>query len=151
MVSGYASWTDKEVAVPERDTGARPDERLLAERYGVRPARHRQLLVAAVAVLAAAGAGWLGWAAWEHANPPVRGELHSFDVLSDRTVSVVVDVDRRDDGDVVCTVRAQADDQAIVGEQEVTFPAGPDGEQRFTVELSTERRATTATVTNCHQ
>lgn len=137
--------------MPERETGGSTTEELLAERYGAPSPVHRRALVALLVVIVAAGAGWLGWAAWSQANPDVRGELRSFEVDSDHEVTVVIDIDRTDGAAVVCTVRALAEDHAIVADQEVTLPAGDDGSARLTLTVPTERRATTAMVTDCRQ
>ena len=102
-------------------------------------------------MLAVAALGWLGWIAWHHANPDVRGELSSYEVVSEHEVRVVIDVERsglgerrmhragpgrlaRDRG------RPTGDDSCRVG---LKMSGSP------TV-VATEREATAVTVTNCH-
>jgi hypothetical protein len=121
----------------------------MAERYGGSGGRRRGLLMVVIVVVAALGLGWLGWAAWQHSNPDVRGELSSFDVLSEHEVEVVIEVKRSGTDAVQCTVRAQADSHGIVADQEVTIPAGTDQDVHFTTSVATERKATAVTVSNC--
>lgn len=122
----------------------------LDERYG-RSHRGRQpLTVVAVVALAAVLLGWLLWAAWVHSNGDVRAGLRTFDVVSEHQVKIEIEIDRSSGASVQCTLRAQSEDHAIVGEDVVTIPAGDAGSLRFTAALTTERRATAATVSGCH-
>jgi hypothetical protein len=124
-------------------------EELLAARYGERSPRRRRLVIIVVGCLAVVSLAWLGWAAWVHSNPAVDGGLESFDVVSAHEVTVVITV-RRDSGAAVeCTVQARAADHLLVGDQRVTIPAGDSGNVRFVGSISTEREATTVTVTDC--
>ena len=134
----------------ERDPAGGDVEALMAERYGQPSHGRRRLAVVAVAVLAVGALGWLVWVAWYHSNPDVSGELTSYDVVSEHEVDLVVDV-QRDSGDAVtCTVRVLAADHATVAEEDVTIPAGQEGEVRTEVTVTTERLGTTATVSGCH-
>ncbi len=121
----------------------------MEERYGVQPARHRILTVSALAGLAAAALGWLLWAAWEHSTPDVRGGLRSFSVVSQHQVDVLIDIQRADGDAVTCSVKAQATDHSIVAEDEVEVPAGDAGSFVVEASIKTERKATSASVTNC--
>jgi hypothetical protein len=124
-------------------------EELLAARYGRRPPGRRRLLIIGVGCLTVVALAWLGWAAWAHSNPEVDGGLESFDVVSAHEVRVVITV-RRDTGDAVdCTVQARAADHLLVGDERVTIAAGDSGTVRFVGSISTEREATTVTVTDC--
>jgi hypothetical protein len=137
--------------VPEGGTGTEPtSSAMMAERYGSSRRRSRASLIFIVGLLAVASLTWLGWVAWHHATPDVRGGLRSYEIVSDHEVSVVIDVKRSTSASVECTVRAQAESHGIVADQQVTIPAGSQGDVRFTAVVPTERRATAVTVTDCH-
>lgn len=123
---------------------------LLAQRYGGARRGSRRLLIGVISVVAVAALGWLVWIAWHHANPDIRGELSSYEVLSDHEVQVVIEVHRSSSDSVECTVQAQADSHGIVADQQVTIPAGSDRDIQFSTTVPTERRATAVTVANCH-
>ena len=121
----------------------------LAERYGTDRPTRRPLIVVAVTVLALVLLAWLVWAAWVQATPDVRGGLSSYHVVSEHAVTVQIEV-RRGSGDAVtCTVQALAEDHAVVGDDAVTIPAGAAGDVSFEATVTTDRRATTATVSDC--
>jgi hypothetical protein len=128
-----------------------PTERLqtMDERYGVQTPNQRRLKLLAVAAIALALLAWVGWAAWSHGRPDVKAQLNSYDVLSPHEVVVVVDVHRRSGDAVTCTLQAQADDHVIVGEKDVTIPAGDAGDVQAKAIVRTDRKATTATVLQC--
>jgi len=121
----------------------------MEERYGVRSPRHRTLTVLAVGGVAAVALGWLLWVAWAHSTPDVSGELRSFFVVSEHRVDVLIDIQRADGDAVTCLVKAQAPDHSIVAEDEVEVPAGDAGNLVFEASIKTERKATSASVTNC--
>jgi hypothetical protein len=123
---------------------------LMAQRYGAGRRGSRRLLIGAVSVVTVLALSWLVWIAWHHANPDIRGELSSYEVLSDHEVKVVIEVRRSTSESVECTVQAQADSHGIVADQQVTIPAGSDGDIQFSTTVPTERRATAVTVANCH-
>ena len=138
--------------MPDHETGTEPTSsrsELMAERYGRTSGRRRGLLIVAIGLIAALALAWLGWVAWHHSNPAVRGELSSYEVVSDHEVKVIIDVKRSGSASVACTVQAQADSHGIVADQQVTIPAGSQRDVRFTTVVQTERRATAVTVTNC--
>lgn len=137
--------------MPDPDTGIEPTSaELMEQRYGSGRRVPRRVLVLSVAVVAALALGWLLWIAWHHANPAVRGELSSYEVVSDHEVRVVIEVRRDSSASVECTVRAQAESHGIVADQAVTIPAGSDEDVRFSTTVPTERRATAVTVSDCH-
>ena len=108
------------------------------------------MLVALVAVGAAVGMGWLIWAALVHANPPVSADVSSFEVVSDTRMKVTMTVQRPDPSvAVTCRVLAQATDFQPVAEQEVPVPASDVALADLHVELTTLRRATSASVSGC--
>lgn len=121
----------------------------MPERYGP-PRRGRRLLVVVVtAVVAVIGLGWLLWAATLQSTPDVAAGVTGFDVVSDGRTDVTLEVERRVDSAVRCTVYAQAPDTSIVGEREVLLDAAEPGTVDATVSIATERRATSATVREC--
>ncbi|MBA3234236.1 MAG: DUF4307 domain-containing protein [Propionibacteriales bacterium] len=121
----------------------------MAERYGVVPTRRQRLPLVLGVLVSLVLLAWLLWAAWSHSTPAVAGGLTSYDVVSSHQVRVVVDVSRQDGDPVTCTVSAQAEDHVVVGEDDVTFPAGPARTVQTTMTLRTEREATSVAVTDC--
>jgi hypothetical protein len=122
----------------------RPVERYGAPRPWVRP-----LLVGVTVLLAAAGAAWVLWAGLYHAQPDVAARLRGFEVLSDRTVSATIDVERSPGTAAVCLLEAQASDHFVVGERQVRIPAGPEDTLSRTYRIRTERQATNAVLDGC--
>lgn len=133
------------------DTGVEPTSaELMEQRYGSGRRISRRVIVLTVGALAVLALGWLVWIAWHHANPAIRGELSTYEVVSDHEVRLVIEVRRNSSASVECTVQAQAESHGIVADQTVTIPAGSDRDVRFTATVPTERRATAVTVSNCH-
>jgi hypothetical protein len=120
----------------------------LSERYGARsPVRRRLLLVATVAV-ALVFLGWLAWTVAGHSRTEVTSELEGFSVTDDSTVSVVLVVSLRDDSvQASCRLRAFSEDHSTVGE--LAFTPDPTAGRRQTVEIRTERRATSVESLGC--
>jgi uncharacterized protein DUF4307 len=108
------------------------------------------VLVALVAVGAAVGMGWLIWAALVHANPPVSADVSSFEVVSDTRMKVTMTVQRPDPSvAVTCRVLAQATDFQPVAEREVAVEPSSAELVNVPLELTTLRRATSASVSGC--
>jgi Domain of unknown function (DUF4307) len=124
-------------------------EQSLEERYG-KPSRIRRLIaIAAIGVLAAGFLAFLVWAALANQSPGYGAAMHSYDVVGKHRVRTLISVHRAAGTPMVCTVTAQAVDHALVGEDQVHIPAGPERDFTVVVRLKTDRRATTATVTGC--
>jgi uncharacterized protein DUF4307 len=119
----------------------------LSARYGT-SGRPRWLwpLVAVMGI----GIG-VAWAAWVAFQPqPVSAKVFGYDVVDDHHVDVTLDVHRPDpQRPARCTVYAQAQDHAIVGEKTVTVPADPRENIRVQIALQTERRAVTGVLRTC--
>jgi uncharacterized protein DUF4307 len=119
----------------------------LSARYG-RSGRPRWLwpMVAVLGI----GIG-VAWAAWVAFQPhPVSAKVYGYDVVDDHHVDVTLNVHRSDPKRPVrCTVYAQAQDHAIVGEKTVTVPAAPRENTRVRIALQTERRAVTGVLRMC--
>jgi len=120
----------------------------LSQRYGASAARRRRPLLVAGIVLALVFGGWLAWTIWFHANPAVTSELETYDVVDDHSaVAVVVTTLDTDAVRPECTVRAFAEDHTTVGQK--SFTPEPGAGRRQTVEVRTERRATTVESIGC--
>jgi hypothetical protein len=133
-------------------TSSRPSadtERLLAERYGRRPAGRRWPVIGLVAVVAVLALTWLVWAAWSASDPDVEAEVVTWEVISPHEVQVELVVVRDGTDAVTCTVAAQAADASVVGERDVRVPTGDAGRQRLDVTITTEREATAVKLSGC--
>lgn len=110
----------------------------------------RPVLVGIIAAMAAVGLGWLTWTATIHSNPPVRGGVAAFTVLSDSKVAVTLTVERPDPSiPVICTLIAQAENFEHVGELPIKI--GPTTARRVDakVTMQTFRRATSVSLKQC--
>ena len=114
--------------------------------YGLKKSRGWVGLAILIAIL---GIGWVTWAGLHHSNPPIRIQLLSFVVESDRAVSVRYSVDRNGvDGLVVCTVIARDYDKNIVGQIDAEIAAGQGKIELVTV-VPTRIAAVNADVLSC--
>lgn len=120
------------------------DDQDLAQRYGAPSRARRRLLVGASVAVAVTFGAWLAWVAWFHSTPEVRSELIGFEVLDQHSATARLDVAVGDGVEASCTVRATAEDHAIVGEH--TFAPDPGTNQ---VQIRTERRATAVEKVGC--
>jgi len=116
------------------------------DRYGIKKGQNR---VGFAVLIAIAGIGWLTWAGLHHSNPPIRVQLISFTVISDRETSIRYSVDRDGvEGPVVCTLIARDYYKNIVGQLDEEIPAGQGKiEQRTSV--ATRIEAVNADVLGC--
>ena len=110
--------------------------------------RRTKVLLVAVATLVALS--WLVWAALLHATPAVTGQVASFAVVSDTTMTVTMTVQRHDPSrPVTCRLLAQATDFQPVAEQSVQVEPSAYGVVNVPVTLTTLRRATSVSVRSC--
>jgi hypothetical protein len=116
------------------------------DRYGIKKGQN---WVGFAVLIAIAGIGWLTWAGLHHSNPPIRVQLISFTVISDRETSIRYSVDRDGvEGPVVCTLIARDYYKNIVGQLDEEIPAGQGKiEQRTSV--ATRIEAVNADVLGC--
>ena len=122
---------------------------MLAQRYGTRSRAARLTTLVVVVVVAGAALGWLAWAAWFHSTRPIAAEVVSFDVTGPHAVKTSVALRVADASATgTCVLRASAEDHSIVGEQTVAI-RGISGRSQRTVDVRTERRATTVEVARC--
>ena len=114
------------------------------------PRMPRPVLVGLVALGAAVGMTWLIWAALFHADPVVTADVPAFEITSDTSMSVTITVQRPDPSiPVSCRVVAQATDFQPVAEKVVQVPASTVRLANIPVQLTTLRRATSASVSGC--
>jgi hypothetical protein len=102
-------------------------------------------LVAAVGV--AIGVAFAAWVGFQ--ERPVTARVWAYDVKSDDLVTVTLDVVRPEPLAVTCTVYAQSEDHAIVGEKTVDIAASAQDVQRIAIDVRTERRAVTGVLRTC--
>ena len=116
------------------------------DRYGIKKGQN---WLGFAVLIAIAGIGWLTWAGLHHSNPPIRVQLISFTVNSDRETSIRYSVDRDGvEGPVVCTLIARDYYKNIVGQLDEEIPAGQGKiEQRTSV--ATRIEAVNADVLGC--
>ena len=114
------------------------------------PRGSRRTKVVLVAVGTALALTWLVWTALVHARPAVTGQVASFAIHSNTSMSVTVTVQRRDPSiPATCRLLAQSTDFQPVAEQEIAVPASRVKVADIDVELTTLRRATSASVRSC--
>lgn len=125
-------------------------EQPLEDRYGApRPGRRLAWLVG-VGVLAIGFVAWVVWAGLGQASPGYGATLRSYQVLSQHQTRVRLDVSGAVGQSFVCTVTAQAEDHAVVGEESVRLTGSATG-RTVTMSVKTDRKATTAVVSNCRR
>lgn len=97
----------------------------LADRYGRhRRARPRWFWPVIATVGIAMGIAWAAWASFTDV-PPYQAEVHSYDVRSDQSIRVDLDVYRDEPIALTCAVYAQAQDKTTVGEKSSRSPPRP--------------------------
>jgi hypothetical protein len=108
------------------------------------------VLVGLVALGSAVGMAWLVWAALAHATPAVSAQVSSFAITSDTSMTVTMTVQRSDPSvAATCRVIAQSTDFQPVAEREVAVEPSHVKLADITLELTTLRRATSASVSGC--
>ena len=116
------------------------------DRYGIKKGVN---WVGFAVLLAIAGIGWLTWAGLHHSNPPIRVQLISFTVESDRETSIRYSVDRNGvDGPVICTLIARDYYKNIVGQLDEEVPPG-QGKVELRTSVATRIEAVNADVLGC--
>jgi len=121
----------------------------LDERYGRNPKGKRRTIIA-VAMLGAVFITWLTWAALQHARPIADVTLVSFNIKSDREVSVRYEVGRRDANvALVCTLVARDFQTSIVGEIRDQISAGSSARVARDTSFPTRARAATVMIERC--
>jgi hypothetical protein len=122
---------------------------LLEERYGTPRRWSRLVIVVVAALLATAGVAWVIWAGLEQSNPAVSAQVRTFEVQNAHRTNVTLVIDRSDGDAVRCSVYAQSQDHAVVGERTIEVPAGDPGTTTVPVAITTERRAVNGVLDSC--
>ena len=121
----------------------------LAYRYGMPSRTNRVVAGVLVGALLVSAAGFLSWTVLFHADPEVRSQVMSFDVVSDHEAEAVLQVVREHrTTEALCRLQALAEDHAVVGELTRRVADGPE-DQILSVSIRTERRATTVASIGC--
>lgn len=116
------------------------------ERYGAAKASRWPVVAIIVAIL---GISWLVWTALYHSNPPLRSQLVSFTINSEREASVRYFIERTDRQKiVVCTLIARDFDKNIVGQIDQEIAAGKSKVELVTL-VPTRSEAVNADVSSC--
>ena len=139
------------MAQPDQPSGQPPaGEQALEARYGRRPPRsaRRKVILAAVGIATLTALTLVVWSAYVRAQPGVQGLTVSYDVRSDREVTVRVEVTKPDGRAAQCTVVAQDLKARIVGSGTISAPAAGSRVYVDTV-LETTRRAILGKVESC--
>jgi hypothetical protein len=116
------------------------------DRYGVRSTKS---WITPAIVFALIGGGWLIWAALHHSDPAIRSELISFNVTSEKEISLRYRVDRTDPNQVViCTLTARDLNKNVIGQLDDTIAAGSTSSEQTTV-IPARSTPFTAAIVRC--
>lgn len=119
------------------------------ERYGRRPRKIRPVVTVAVLV-SAIFVIWLLVVALQHARPLASTTLISFQVRSDREVSIRYEIGRRDPKTaLICTLIARDFQTSIVGEVRDQIGSGGANQVPREVSIPTRARAATVMIARC--
>ncbi len=122
----------------------------LRQRYGIKEENRRWLWPAVISLLAAGT--WFIWSGINAANPDVRYELLSFEVVNDQSISVTYSISVEDLSiDHSCSIVARDIDKNTVGEISDLMPATSlnSGPNTRTIEIATRLPAVNAGITSC--
>jgi len=119
----------------------------LAARYG-RTQRPRWLWPLVALVGCSIGVAFAAWVGFQ--DKPISSRVWGYDVKDDHHVTITIDLVTKEPSVAVrCTVYAQADDHATVGEKSEDIPASTRRERRIAIDVETERRAVTGILRGC--
>lgn len=123
---------------------------ILRERYGIKPQGRSNLWLAiSFAVLALL---WFIWSGTNIANPAIRSELISFQVIDEQKISITYSIQVRDlESQHSCNLVARDFDKNVVGEFADQMPANTlnVGPNLRTIEISTRVPAVNAGISGC--
>jgi hypothetical protein len=122
----------------------------LRQRYGIKAAKNPRYFVAGI--LLSVVAAWFIWSGFNAANPDVRSELISFEVLNDQSIAITYKITVRDlNKDHSCSVVARDIEKNTVGQVSDQMPAGTllAGSNLRTVEITTRLPAVNAGIASC--
>lgn len=99
-------------------------------------------------IIVIAGLAWLTWATVLNADPAISSKELTYQIVDDHSATITVRL-TYGDGPVAaeCRARAIAHDKTVVGA--VAVKPDADGSRDLTVEISTDRRATTVEWLGC--
>ena len=123
-----------------------PAEFSYNDRYGIRTGNR---WLAPALVFAVTGIAWLMWAGLHHSNPPIRYSLISYDITSEKEISVRYSVQRHDKNQIViCTLIARDFDKNVVGQVDDEIEPGLAALER-TTSVQSRGPAVNADVIGC--
>jgi len=122
----------------------------LQERYGIKARSNRRFVYAGI--LLTLVAAWFIWSGFNAANPALRSELVSFEVIDDQSISISYKITVRDlSKQHSCSVVARDLDKNTVGQVEDVMPVQSllPGANLRTVEITTRLPAVNAGIASC--
>ena len=119
----------------------------MQERYGTKR-RPWLLIICGAVLIVGTGAALIAILA-QFINPPVRGKLLAFKVLSPNQARITWEVRRQSDQDVVCTLRAQDFYRGDVAYALIPLPADGNDYLQTSFTLNTNDEAFTVEVLAC--
>jgi hypothetical protein len=122
----------------------------LRQRYGIKEENRSWLWPAVISLIAAIT--WFIWSGLNAANPEVRYELLSFEVVNDQSISVTYSITVKDINiDHSCSIVARDIDKNTIGEISDLMPAISlnSGPNTRTIEIATRLPAVNAGITSC--
>ena len=123
-----------------------PEEFSYNDRYGIRPGNR---WLGAAIFFGITGIAWLMWAGLHHSNPPIRYELISYSITSEKEISVRYSVQRHDQSQIViCTLISRDFDKNVVGQVDDEIEPGLAALER-TTNVQSRGPAVNADVIGC--
>ena len=122
----------------------------LQERYGIKASSNRRFIYAGIFLSLVAA--WFIWSGFNAANPALRSELVSFEVIDDQSISISYKITVRDlSKQHSCSLVARDIDKNTVGQVEDVMPGQSllPGANLRTVEITTRLPAVNAGIASC--
>jgi hypothetical protein len=122
----------------------------LDARYGRPSQRKRWLIIVGFTVGILGGIALAASIAWNDVQHH-SADVFAFDVESEHLTSVELLIHRDKPVALTCRVYAQAEDKQIVGEKTVEVPSSTHAAVKVTIDITTQRRATTGALRSCDE
>ena len=122
----------------------------LQERYGIKASSNRRFIYAGIFLSLVAA--WFIWSGFNAANPALRSELVSFEVIDDQSISISYKITVRDlSKQHSCSLVARDIDKNTVGQVEDVMPGQSllPGANLRTIEITTRLPAVNAGIASC--
>ena len=122
----------------------------LQKRYGIKASSNRRFIYAGIFLSLVAA--WFIWSGFNAANPALRSELVSFEVIDDQSISISYKITVRDlSKQHSCSLVARDIDKNTVGQVEDVMPGQSllPGANLRTVEITTRLPAVNAGIASC--